>query len=592
MPVRFPRFAQQCLGLMLLALCIAAGPVGQVDVSATLDPATARPGEKVMIHVHAKVKPGYHAQSHTPLDPSYIPFEVTLDPNPNLDFQPPQYPPGVNETYPALGTLNVYTGDVIIDVPAVVTAAATNGDTAISGKVRYQACTDSVCFPPKSPTFSVSLNITGGAAGASTAPAAQASQSPPVTPTEAAASGDTLFGFTLGSQAYALAFFGAFIVGILFNAMPCVLPVVPLKIMGFYEASQHNRGKCLGLGAVFSAGLIASFFVLGLLVVGFRVLDWGGLFQKPLFTAIIVIVLLAMAVSQFGFFTVNLPTSVYRFTPRHDTYVGNFLFGVLTAALSTPCTIGMFVALLAWSLKQPAAVGVLLVVMVGVGMAAPYFLLSAFPQVARRFPRTGPLGEIVKQVMAFLLLATALYFAWPFLDRVISVRTFWWLLFGVIAVGALFMIVRTRQMLRSPRAVTIAAVLAVVVTAPALYATVQLTRHPYTWQPYSDAALADAIAQHKPVLVDFTATWCGNCHWLEAFVLNKSAVADAVRRHDVLMLKADVTQDDAPGRELLGRLNPAGAIPLTAIYLPDQLTPRLLSGIYTVDQLVHALDAP
>ena len=154
--------------------------------------------------------------------------------------------------------------------------------------------------------------------------------------------------------------------------------------------------------------------------------------------------------------------------------------------------------------------------------------------------------------MAFLLLATALYFAWPFLDRVISVRTFWWLLFGVIAVGALFMIVRTRQMLRSPRAVTIAAALAVVVTAPALYATVQLTRHPYTWQPYSDAALADAVAQHKPVLVDFTATWCGNCHWLEAFVLNKSAVADAVRRHDVLMLKADVTQDDASGRELLG----------------------------------------
>ena len=165
------------------------------------------------------------------------------------------------------------------------------------------------------------------------------------------------------------------------------------------------------MGAVFSLGLIASFGVLALLVVGLRVLDWGGLFQKTPFTIGIVTVLGVMSLSLFGFFTVSLPTSIYQLTPRHDTYSGNFLFGVLTAALSTPCTFGLFVGLLAWALAQPPFIGVAVLMTVGVGMAFPYFVLSAFPQVAKNFPRTGPWAEIIKQLMGFLLLATAVYFA-------------------------------------------------------------------------------------------------------------------------------------------------------------------------------------
>ena len=148
-----------------------------------------------------------------------------------------------------------------------------------------------------------------------------------------------------------------------------------------------------------------------------RVLNWGELFQQTWFRATIILILLAMAVSTFGVFTVNVPTAIYRFAPRHDTYVGNFLFGILTAALSTPCTFGMFVGVLTWALTQPSWIGMSLITMVGVGMAFPYFLLSAFPEVARRLPRTGPWAELVKQMMAFLLLATAIYFARPFIDR-------------------------------------------------------------------------------------------------------------------------------------------------------------------------------
>ena len=125
---------------------------------------------------------------------------------------------------------------------------------------------------------------------------------------------------------------------------PALIPVqpavVPLKAIGFYEVSQHNRALSLGFGAIFSLGLVMTFAALGLFVVVLRVLNWGELFANPWFLAGIVVILAVMGLSMFGVFTVGLPTSVYRFTPRHDTYLGNFLFGILTAILSTPCTFG------------------------------------------------------------------------------------------------------------------------------------------------------------------------------------------------------------------------------------------------------------
>ena len=112
--------------------------------------------------------------------------------------------------------------------------------------------------------------------------------------------------------------------------------VVPLKAIGFYEVSQHNRAKCLLFGFVFSAGLIAIFALLGLMVVVLRKFAWGEQFSNPWFLAGIVTVLAVMGFSTFGAFTVGLPQWVYRIAPRHDTYAGNFLFGILTAVLSTP----------------------------------------------------------------------------------------------------------------------------------------------------------------------------------------------------------------------------------------------------------------
>ena len=394
--------------------------------------------------------------------------------------------------------------------------------------------------------------------------------------------------FDLQNSGWLFVFSAAFVIGIVFNLMPCVLPVLPLKIMGFYEVSQHDRKKSVLLGAVFSAGLIASFVALAVLVVGSRKLNWGGLFEYTWFTITISSVLVIMAISTFGFFTVNVPNALYSFTPRHDTYVGNFLFGILTAALSTPCTFGMFVGLLAWSIKQPAWEGGAALVMVGVGMAFPYFVLSALPEVARKFPRTGPWAEVIKQMMGFLLLATAVYFAQPLFERV-SEHSFWWAMFAVIAAAGVFLVVRTMQLSKQmlPRAIGIG--LAVLLVAPSFYVVRRITWEPYDWIPYSDQALATAMASGNAVLIDFTAQWCGNCHFIEAKVLHNSNVVQSIKSQKVIMIKADMTNGDAPARPLLNKFTAAGEIPLTAIYPPHQNQPQLLNGIYNAQDLLHAL---
>ena len=438
---------------LMPAMAWAAPPQHAKLSAAVVNLSALQPGQQAVAAVVLDVNEGFHAQSHTPSQPEYIKFVAKLDPSDAVTLYEPVYPPGEEKEYGSLGKLNVYTGRVIVYVPLQVKAGVGEGPVKISGTLRYQVCDDNVCYPPSKTPFTIETKVVAAGQsvepqnpelfqgfdfkifsklGAATQPATQPSAAQG---SSGGADGSfSLFGHEVTDHSYGLVFVAAFLVGIVFNAVPCVLPVLPLKAIGFYEVSQHNRGKSLAFGAMFSAGLIASFGVLALLVVVFRVLAWGELYSNAWFSLGIVAILLVMAVSTFGFFTVNLPPAVYGITPRHDTYVGNFLFGILTAVLSTPCTFGMFLGLLVWATRQPAAIGTAMLMTVGAGMASPYFALSAFPEVARRFPRTGPWSEVVKQMMGFLLLGTAIYFARRFLSPVTGqtgsggscLRCLWW----------------------------------------------------------------------------------------------------------------------------------------------------------------------
>ncbi len=421
------------IAILLSALAHAAS---HVTSSAELNWSALQPGTQAVIAVTAEIKAGFHAQSHTPSSEDYIKFVVRVKDNSAITAYEPIYPPGENHTYGPLGKLNVYTGKVVVYIPLDVKEGADAGDVKIEGEVYCQCCDDKACYAPEKAPFTIDTKVV--AKGETVEPtkntelfkdfdpsvfaklkSGQATPTP-ATPGISGATPDKadkrvefdVFGrtFKVNTDSYGLVLSLAFGIGIIFNLMPCVLPVLPLKAIGFYEVSQHKRSRSFLFGSIFSLGIIVTFALLGCLVL-FRSHSWGDLFAKAWFVWGLAIILVLMSASLFGFFTFRLPMGAYTFEPRHDTYSGNFLFGGLTAILSTPCTAPLFPGLLAWAAAQPSKwIGVFMLTMVGFGMAAPYLILSAFPELARRFPRTGPWSELVKQMLGFFVLAVARIF--------------------------------------------------------------------------------------------------------------------------------------------------------------------------------------
>jgi len=389
----------------------------------------------------------------------------------------------------------------------------------------------------------------------------------------------------------------AFLAGLLFNIMPCVLPVLPLKAIGFYEVSQHHRSKSIALGFVFSLGLISVFAVLALFVLVLKQITWGELFSKGWFVWSIVGLLIVLSMGLFGEWNFRLPMGVYTIEPRHDTYGGNFFWGALTAILATPCTAPLLPVVLGWAATRPAYLGVPAMLMVGMGMASPYLILSATPELARRFPRSGPWPDLFKQMMGFMLLAAAAYFGG---GRLVHGLGFWWIVTAVVAVASLYLVARSVQLTKNALPVAICSAVAVAMLGGVLWWTGRMTGMfmpgggsaavEEAWQPYSAQRLADARAQGKTVLVKFTANWCGTCQYIEGTVFRDQTVWDYLKKHDVVALKADFTDTNPEGDTLLKSLNPGGGIPLTAIYAPGSDQPIQIASVYTTQTLLKVLE--
>lgn len=599
-------------------------PTTKSSVDAALNVAALQPGKPAKLAVVVDVAPGFHAQAN-PATGTNIATAVELEPTAGLTFGPPAYPPGKQEAYPDIGTLSVYGGRTIVRVPIEVKPDAPAGsDVKIAGGVTVQVCDDKgTCFRPVTLPFELTARVAAATeAVAANAPELFLAAVPPVPSTSPAAPSRPaavrspqaeLFGLSVGVDSFFKAVGLAFCAGLIFNFMPCVLPVLPLKAVGFYEASQHNRGRTISFGLSFSLGVIAVFAVLAVLVllsksIFGRTFAWGQQFSYAPFVWFIAVLLGALGVGMLGAFALRLPTSVYGLNFRHDTLSGNFLWGGLTAILSTPCTAPLFPVVLAYSIGQPLVLGVSIVLMVGVGMAFPYLLLSAFPGAARRLPRTGPFSELVKQMMGFLLLASAAFFAGL---QLLDDPNQWWLVFAVVCWGSLFLVVRTTQLTKGSTPLVVATAVAVALTGGMLTLTLtRLTSNAVAdntspggagasgngavagaglWKPYSPEALADARKGGKIVVVKFTAKWCLNCKYIESTVYQDAAALEALRTRDAVLLKADLTDNRAAGWALLEQLTGGNGIPFTAVYAPGDQEPIGLASIYTTDRLIDAL---
>lgn len=577
--------------LLFAFICsTAAAQPKPADVSAALNVTALQSGKDATLVVTIDIPRGLHAQSHTPTDKENgVPFLVKLQPDPAVEWLDPAYPAGEDVEYPAVGKLNVYTGRVPVPVPLRAKADAPLGPITLAGSVRYQACDENTCYPPETVKFQVQTKIVS----------ASEKVQPNFTFKPMRPEGsDWSIGVALGA---------ALLAGLAFNIMPCVLPVLPLKIIGFYEVAQHRRARSFALGLVFSAGIIAVFVALAVVVIALQAIAWGDLFQRGWFIWSVAIFLALMAAGMFGLFEVQLPASLYGISPRHDTWGGNFAFGALTAVLATPCAAPLLPGVLGFATtRDPKWLGVLAVIVVGVGMALPYAILSAVPEVARRLPRAGPAAGLFKQMLGFMLLAAAVFFAG---GRLFGGPSFWWVIVAVVAIAAIYLVARTVRITSRIGPVAAVSVLAVAMLVGIVWWTAQITglflpsrasaaastqpgaKDEGQWVSYSPEKLNDALAAHKTVLVKFTANWCANCQVIEGRVFGDPAVWREMDRLGVVAMKVDLTDppDGDPGRKLLLQLNPAGGIPLMAIFSPNSSTPTQPANQYSKESILEAL---
>ena len=395
----------------------------------------------------------------------------------------------------------------------------------------------------------------------------------------------------------------AFAGGLILNLMPCVFPVVSIKVLGFVEQAHGDRRQLRLHGLAFASGVLMCFWAVAgallLLRSGGAALGWGYQLQSPLVVTALAVLFFVLALNLSGLFELGTRLQVLAGSADGGHgYRGSFLSGLLATVVATPCTAPFMGAALGYALTQPAGASMLVFTALALGMAAPYVALSLSPALARRLPRPGRWMQTFKQLLAFPLYLTVVWLTWVLgkqqgLDAAIR------LLAGLVLVSAgLWALGRWGMPSISARGRALAraaaialAVSAVAVAWPGESARARAPASDQRWQPYSPAALRAAQAAGKPVFVDFTAAWCVTCQVNKRLVLESEPIRRGFEQKHVTLLRADWTNRDADIAAALARLGRSG-VPVYALYAADAgASPHLLPEILTRDLVRDALDA-
>ena len=596
---------------LAFALFFANPPVSaqeKVRVSTAWPVDGARPGDLVALAIVVDIDDGFHinpdpAQTVAVGDFEPYPSDVRiLEAAAGLTLEAVRFPkPHPIQADYADGDLLVYEGRTVFYLPVKVGEEVPPGPQRLKLEVEYQACDEFTCFIPNTVVLEAALPVVGAGKPVNRM------NSMLFEDYESAGAGTAgtgvrfdLFGWTFlidtssGAGLILLLIVAAFGGGLL-NLTPCVLPVIPIKIIGLAQ-SADNPTRRLVLGTTMSLGVVAFWLALGTMIAGISGFTaTNQLFQYPMFTILVGLIIAAMAVGMCGLFYVRLPQAVYRFNPGHDSLAGSFGFGIMTAVLSTPCTAPFMGAAAAWAATQYPATTLLTFAAIGGGMAAPYLALSVFPALVDRMPRTGPASELIKQVMGLLMLAAAAYFVGVGLSALVVTPPdppgtgYWWPVMAFGAAAGFWLVYGTLQITaRTGRRAVFGCLGAALVVFSAIGAVRFTDKGPIDWIYYTPARFEEALEDGRVVVMDFTAEWCLNCKVLEHNVLQSPQVVTLLARPDVAPVKVDITGNNPVGKEKLrdtGRLT----IPLLVIYTPGGHE-VFKSDFYTVEQVVEAVN--
>lgn len=611
-----------------------------VKLSGRLVPSTVRPGESAELHITATVPVHGRVYALAERDPvvGTKPVLIAIQTAKGLLPQLPTTDavPKIDDSEPQFGRMQYHEGAVTwtqgIDVPK----NAPLGEYPIAGLIGYQACEyggedNNVCELPHAVRFAASLNVAAQpsqtdapltfAPGDSYSKVAAAAsiladfydrQSPKNSPAttkivaqqsanavpELRAVDDypldkiVLDNSNHGSLSYYIAL--AFLGGLILNLMPCVLPVIGLKVMSFVEQAGKSRTHAFALNAWFAAGIIAVFLLLGVLAATLG-LAWGGQFGSTWFNVTIASVVFAMALSLLGVWEVPIPgffgSGSVQSAAAKEGPLGAFFKGVVTTVLATPCGAPFMAPAIAWAVTQPTITALVVFTSVGVGMASPYLLVGVYPELLRFLPKPGAWMETFKQISGFVLLATVVFIL-SFIEPAAIVPTVA-LLLGIGV--ACWLVARTpltadfgERLKAWGWASTV--VLAFVGVSFGLMYRLAIAPVDKGWQPFSLERLKQvAVVDGQTVLVDFSAEWCLNCKLFEKTVLHTKPVEQAIKNSNAVTMYADYTNYPSELTRTIKALGGNG-VPVIAIFPGNApFEPMVFHGGYRQQDLVAAL---
>lgn len=411
--------------------------------------------------------------------------------------------------------------------------------------------------------------------------------------TPAAAFGGIRTGWSGLVQALCFAFLG----GLILNVMPCVLPVISLKIFGFVSEAGEEPRKIVRLALAFVAGVLASFLVLAVVVCGLKAaggqIGWGFQFQDYRFIFVLSLLIFVFALNLFGVFEFSVSaraTGRLAHLASGEGYGSAFFQGVFATVLATPCTAPFLGTASAFAFAQPAPVTVLIFLAIGAGLAAPYLLLACSPRGLRFLPKPGVWMLKVKQFFGFLLLATLLWLIW-IAGQFRGVQ-------GIVTLSAALLVLALLAWIKGSFWTPVASRASKAWAGAGMLATLALAFFTYqavtapsrlVWREFNPQTLDLALASGRPVFVDFTADWCITCKANERFAIDTPAVRDAFNRKNVVTLRADWTHGDEAITALLKQYGRAG-VPMYLYYpggreRPPVLLPELISSQTVLEAL-------
>jgi suppressor for copper-sensitivity B len=571
----------------------------KASISLAADRTSYLPGETARLAVLVDVESGWHVNSNKPTFDYLIPTEVSLDLPPGWPAAEPSYPLGEMKTFAfADQPISVYDGQFVIPVQLAIPNEIAEERVTARATLRYQACDDRRCLPPT--TASASLEMVLGTAGEPTdqqyfADPIVAQEDPPA-PAEAEPSRGT------GPERSLLPFMLLGIAGgLLLNAMPCVLPVLSLKLFGLVRGREEGRRHVIVGSLATAFGILASFWALALAAISARAagatVGWGVQFQEPIFVTFLTLVVVLFCLNLWGLFEVPLPSRLagWAASSGSESLPSHFTAGLFATLMATPCSAPFLGTAVGFALSQDAGTILAIFTAVGLGMALPYLLLAVAPATVKVLPKPGPWMGHFRTLMGFLLAAAAIWLLYVLSSQVSRER----LAFIELALLALALFIWMRHNSGSGRWWRIAASTGVATMAAVALALASTAQPPAVASKMGDSQLipwirfdrqeAESLARSgRLVFVDVTADWCFTCKVNERLALETPVVAASFERHGVIAMKADWTNRDENIARFLSDHGKYG-IPFYLLYRPGD-EPHLFSELLTKEAVVEAVE--